>query len=155
MIATDVASRGLDVCDIDIVVNYDMPSNIEDYVHRIGRTARAGAKGLAVGFLTPDDRSVTRGLFKFLERCDQEVPQELNDIVDHEARRRPRKKKRNDDDDNNGGGGDDYEGGCSFGRPTFTQRFDTNDENCGTHSKMASRRAAKAESKHNIWSSKW
>jgi ATP-dependent RNA helicase DDX5/DBP2 len=152
MIATDVASRGLDVRDIDIVVNYDMPNNIEDYVHRIGRTGRAGDKGLAIGFLTPDDRSVTRGLFKVLERCQQEVPAELNDIVDHEARRRPRKKKREDNDDNFGGGGDDFEGGCSFGRPA-TKRFDV-DANMDSTSKMASRRAAKAGSKHNIWSSR-
>lgn len=45
LIATDVASRGLDIKDIDIVVNYDMPKVIEDYVHRIGRTGRAGAVG--------------------------------------------------------------------------------------------------------------
>ena len=45
MIATDVASRGLDVKDIGIVINYDMPNTIEDYVHRIGRTGRAGNKG--------------------------------------------------------------------------------------------------------------
>jgi superfamily II DNA/RNA helicase len=148
MIATDVASRGLDVPDIDIVVNYDMPSNIEDYVHRIGRTGRAGEKGLAIGFLTPDDRSVTRGLFKVLERCEQEVPSELNDLVDHNAKRRLRRKKERDDD--NGGG--DFEGGCSYGRPA-TKKFD-DDVNMGSTSKMASRRAAKAESKHNIWSSR-
>jgi len=45
LIATDVASRGLDVKDISIVINFDMPKNIDDYVHRIGRTGRAGAKG--------------------------------------------------------------------------------------------------------------
>jgi ATP-dependent RNA helicase DDX5/DBP2 len=45
LIATDVASRGLDIKDIDVVVNYDMPKVIEDYVHRIGRTGRAGAVG--------------------------------------------------------------------------------------------------------------
>merc|ERR1712048_1444176 len=68
MIATDVASRGLDVRDINIVVNYDMPTNIEDYVHRIGRTGRAGDKGTAIGFITHDDKSVARGLVKVLER---------------------------------------------------------------------------------------
>lgn len=52
MIATDVASRGLDVKDIGCVINYDMPSGIEDYVHRIGRTGRAGAKGLSFSFIT-------------------------------------------------------------------------------------------------------
>ena len=58
MIATDVASRGLDVKDISIVVNYDMPNSIEDYVHRIGRTGRAGAKGIAYSFFTNKDLSI-------------------------------------------------------------------------------------------------
>lgn len=153
MIATDVASRGLDVADINIVVNYDMPSNVEDYVHRIGRTGRAGEKGLAIGFLTPEDRSVTRGLVKVLERCNQEVPQEVLDIVDYEARRRPRKPKRRDDDDNFGGGGGDndgYEGGM-FSKRRADHAMRSEDDNCG---KMASRRAAKAESKHNIWTAR-
>ena len=48
LIATDVASRGLDVKDINYVINYDMPKVIEDYVHRIGRTGRAGASGTSI-----------------------------------------------------------------------------------------------------------
>lgn len=50
LIATDVASRGLDVKDIEYVINYDMPKIIEDYVHRIGRTGRAGASGISISF---------------------------------------------------------------------------------------------------------
>lgn len=109
MIATDVASRGLDVRDIGIVVNYDMPQNTEDYVHRIGRTGRAGDKGLAVGFITNEDRPIARGLVNVLQRCDQEAPQELFDLIDEMApKRRPRKAKREDGDgdrDRDGGGG--------------------------------------------------
>ncbi len=56
MIATDVAARGLDVPHIEHVINYDLPQNAEDYVHRIGRTARAGATGTAVSLLLPSDR---------------------------------------------------------------------------------------------------
>ena len=52
LVATDIASRGIDVCGIELVVNYDLPSNSEDYVHRIGRTARAGLSGRAVSFAT-------------------------------------------------------------------------------------------------------
>ena len=52
LLATDVASRGLDVKDISVVLNYDMPNSIEDYVHRIGRTGRAGATGIAHSFIT-------------------------------------------------------------------------------------------------------
>jgi len=56
MIATDVAARGLDVPHIESVINYDLPQNPEDYVHRIGRTARAGAEGTAISFISPSDR---------------------------------------------------------------------------------------------------
>jgi ATP-dependent RNA helicase DDX5/DBP2 len=55
LIATDVASRGLDVRDITYVINYDMPKIIEDYVHRIGRTGRAGAHGISVTFFATDE----------------------------------------------------------------------------------------------------
>lgn len=54
MVATDVASRGIDVKEIALVINYDMPDQNEDYVHRIGRTGRAGHKGVAVSFVLPD-----------------------------------------------------------------------------------------------------
>lgn len=56
LVATDVAARGLDINDIELVVNYDLPDNSEDYVHRIGRTARAGKKGKAISFAAPDQR---------------------------------------------------------------------------------------------------
>lgn len=55
LVATDVASRGLDIPHIDHVINYDLPQCPEDFVHRIGRTARAGSKGKALTFITPDD----------------------------------------------------------------------------------------------------
>lgn len=55
MIATDVASRGLDVKDIEFVINFDMPKTIEDYVHRIGRTGRAGAFGTAITFFDENE----------------------------------------------------------------------------------------------------
>lgn len=52
LIATDVASRGLDISDVNLVINYDMPFQIEDYVHRVGRTGRAGMKGISVTLFT-------------------------------------------------------------------------------------------------------
>jgi superfamily II DNA/RNA helicase len=58
MVATDVAARGLDIPHIEHVINYDLPQQAEDYIHRIGRTARAGAEGSAVCFITPEDRDL-------------------------------------------------------------------------------------------------
>jgi len=66
LIATDVASRGLDVKDITVVINYDMPNSIEDYVHRIGRTGRAGAKGVAYSFVNSKELSLVNDLIKIL-----------------------------------------------------------------------------------------
>jgi len=56
LIATDVASRGIDVTGIEVVVNFDLPDDAGDYVHRIGRTGRAGHAGRAISFATPDQR---------------------------------------------------------------------------------------------------
>jgi len=77
MVATDVASRGIDVKDIKLVVNYDFPSQIEDYVHRVGRTGRAGAKGKAVTFFTTEDAKKASGLIAILRESHQEVPPDL------------------------------------------------------------------------------
>lgn len=61
LIATDVASRGLDVKDVSHVINYDFPKLMEDYIHRIGRTGRAGAYGCAIAFVTQEeDRKISK-----------------------------------------------------------------------------------------------
>ncbi|KAF4640193.1 DEAD (Asp-Glu-Ala-Asp) box polypeptide 17 [Toxoplasma gondii] len=80
MVATDVASRGLDVKDIRHVINYDMPNQIEDYIHRIGRTGRAGAKGCAYTFFTPDKPRLARELVRVLRGANQPVPPELESL---------------------------------------------------------------------------
>jgi len=77
LVATDVAARGLDIKGIGLVVNYDVPQNTEDYVHRIGRTGRAGAKGYAISFLTPADSWLASGIVKVMESTNQEIPAEL------------------------------------------------------------------------------
>jgi ATP-dependent RNA helicase RhlE len=66
LVATDIAARGLDVKEISHVVNYDMPRNAEDYVHRTGRTARAGLKGMAISLVTPQDTDSIRSIERLI-----------------------------------------------------------------------------------------
>ena len=75
LVATDVAARGLDVDDITHVFNYDLPVESETYVHRIGRTARAGAEGDAVSFCTAEDRSYLRDIERLLGK---QIPADMN-----------------------------------------------------------------------------
>ncbi|KAK2661734.1 hypothetical protein Ddye_000308 [Dipteronia dyeriana] len=81
LVATDVAARGLDIKDIRVVVNYDFPTGVEDYVHRIGRTGRAGASGLAYTFFGDQDTKYASELIKVLEGANQRVPPELRDMA--------------------------------------------------------------------------
>merc|ERR1719237_1866809 len=81
LVATDVAARGLDIKGVGLVVNYDAANNTEDYVHRIGRTGRAGAKGYAVTFMSKQDAGKARGVLEVMERTNQEVPRELRDMA--------------------------------------------------------------------------
>merc|ERR1719291_1185712 len=77
LVATDVASRGLDVKDIKYVINYDLPTQIEDYIHRVGRTGRAGATGSSYTFFTSDKARMAPDLIKVLREASQPVPDEL------------------------------------------------------------------------------
>ncbi|CAI5005901.1 ANM_HP_G0167360.mRNA.1.CDS.1 [Saccharomyces cerevisiae] len=77
MVATDVAARGIDVKGINYVINYDMPGNIEDYVHRIGRTGRAGATGTAISFFTEQNKGLGAKLISIMREANQNIPPEL------------------------------------------------------------------------------
>lgn len=72
LVATDIAARGLDISHIAHVINYDLPMVPEDYIHRIGRTARAGRDGEAVSFVTPEDRGQWRMITKMLQKTGSE-----------------------------------------------------------------------------------
>lgn len=84
MVATDVASRGLDVEGVQLVVNYDFPirGGVDEYVHRIGRTGRAGRSGTAFTFFTPEDGRHARELVDVLRSADQLVPKDLAAVAD-------------------------------------------------------------------------
>ncbi|CAL8098813.1 unnamed protein product [Calicophoron daubneyi] len=77
LVATDVASRGLDIDDIEYVVNFDFPNQSEDYIHRIGRTARSNKKGTAYTFFTSKNMRQARDLIDILEEAGQEINPEL------------------------------------------------------------------------------
>lgn len=81
MVATDVASRGIDVKDITHVFNYDYPNNSEDYVHRIGRTGRAGRMGTAITLFTTDNSKQARDLVNILREAKQQIDPRLEEMV--------------------------------------------------------------------------
>ncbi|KAL6639107.1 hypothetical protein ACP70R_022837 [Stipagrostis hirtigluma subsp. patula] len=83
MIATDVASRGLDIPDVEVVINYSYPLTTEDYVHRIGRTGRAGKKGVAHTFFTQENKGLAGELVNVLREAGQVVPPALMKFGTH------------------------------------------------------------------------
>lgn len=99
LVATDVASRGLDIPNVSLVVLYDLPSNIDSYVHRIGRTGRAGKTGKAISFYNEKNKNISDELVVIMQEAKQEVPQWLSEQV---TRRFPGSR---------GGGRGGYRGG--------------------------------------------
>ncbi|EAW10233.1 DEAD/DEAH box helicase [Aspergillus clavatus NRRL 1] len=81
LVATAVAARGLDIPNVTHVINYDLPTDIDDYVHRIGRTGRAGNTGIATAFFNRGNRGVVRELIDLLKEAHQEVPSFLESIA--------------------------------------------------------------------------
>jgi superfamily II DNA/RNA helicase len=77
LVATAVAARGLDVSNVKVVINFDIPNDIDDYVHRIGRTGRSGASGQAISFFNEKNRPVTNQLLNLLKETEQEIPEFL------------------------------------------------------------------------------
>jgi ATP-dependent RNA helicase DDX5/DBP2 len=82
LIATDVASRGLDIKNIDFVINYEIPPTLDDFIHRVGRTARAGSEGVAITFYSNKSRkNVMKGIMKKLREVNQSVPTSFTEIA--------------------------------------------------------------------------
>ncbi len=98
MVATDIIARGIDIDSIDLVINYDVPRDAEDYVHRVGRTARAESEGVALTFITQKDQ----GDFKKIENLIESevfkipIPEELGEAPQYNPQSRPKNqgKKR-------------------------------------------------------------
>ncbi|XP_049456445.1 probable ATP-dependent RNA helicase DDX43 isoform X1 [Epinephelus fuscoguttatus] len=124
LVATDLASRGLDVADITHVFNYDFPRNIEEYVHRVGRTGRAGRSGASVTLVTRENWRMAPELIPILERAGQEVPEELVLMAErYEKHKRekelcnPREREGGEGRRRRGGGGGGWrDGGGRGGR---------------------------------------
>ena len=95
LVATDVAARGLDIVDLPAVFNFDVPFNAEDYVHRIGRTGRAGASGLAVTLVSRDDTRLVADIEKLIKKKIELEPLELDDAP---PPRQSRDRARHDDE---------------------------------------------------------
>ena len=81
LVATAVAARGLDIPNVTLVINFDLPTDIDDYVHRIGRTGRAGNTGVAVSFFNENNSNIVKDLVALLKETNQDVPNFLMDAI--------------------------------------------------------------------------
>ena len=110
LVATDIVSRGIDIDDIRLVINYDAPHDCEDYVHRIGRTARAGAEGCAITFVAVDDQSRFAAIEEFIGRevMKLPLPDGLGDAPEYNPKKRNSSK--------GGRGGRNHRGGKSHSK---------------------------------------
>jgi translation initiation factor 4A len=81
LITTDLLARGIDVQQVSLVINYDLPRNLENYLHRIGRSGRFGRKGVAINFVSRDDARLLRELEQFYNTSIEEMPANIADLI--------------------------------------------------------------------------
>lgn len=81
LITTDLLARGIDVQGVSLVINYDLPTQPEPYLHRIGRGGRFGRKGVAINFATKDDEKMLKDIQKFYNTVIEELPADIADLV--------------------------------------------------------------------------
>merc|ERR1711879_807487 len=81
LITTDVLARGIDVQQVSLVINYDLPTNRENYIHRIGRGGRFGRKGVAINFVTDEDKRALQDIEKFYNTQIDEMPMNVADLI--------------------------------------------------------------------------
>lgn len=97
LVATDIVARGIDIDDIKLVINFDIPHDSEDYIHRIGRTARANSDGIAITFIGEKEQGKFRAIEKFLEKTIYKipVPESLGEAPEYKAENTVRKYQSN------------------------------------------------------------
>ena len=95
LVATDIAARGLDISHIEHVINYDLPQKPEDYIHRIGRTARAGLNGAALSFITPNDKRLWNSIDRLINPNYKEKKEKNSTIKNFKSKRFNNFKKKN------------------------------------------------------------
>lgn len=81
LITTDIWARGIDVSQVSLVINYDLPNNRELYIHRIGRSGRFGRKGVAINFVKTDDISILRDIEQFYSTQIDEMPMNVAELI--------------------------------------------------------------------------
>ncbi|TPX74234.1 hypothetical protein CcCBS67573_g04480 [Chytriomyces confervae] len=81
LITTDVWARGIDVQQVSLVINYDLPGNRENYIHRIGRSGRFGRKGVAINFVKNEDVKILRDIEQYYSTQIDEMPMNVSDLV--------------------------------------------------------------------------
>ena len=115
LVATDIVARGIDIDDIEMVINYDVPHDTEDYVHRIGRTARANRDGRAITFVSEEDQYWFQQIEKFLEKVVEKMPlpEGCGEGPEYIKLNKPKKKGANGRNGRNNrrGNGENGEGG--------------------------------------------
>merc|ERR1712022_75084 len=81
LITTDLLARGIDVQQVSLVINYDLPTNRENYIHRIGRSGRFGRKGVAINFVSKDEERLLQDIQKFYNTTIEELPSNVADLI--------------------------------------------------------------------------
>ena len=148
--ATDVASRGLDIPDVRVVINYDLPNNIDDYVHRIGRTGRAGNTGTAISFVSEKNKSILRDLYDLLKETNQECPDWFDTMARQSTSFGPSYNRGSNNRGGRGRGG--HFGGRDF-RNDDKRSFSNNNSNGYNAPPQRSAPASRGNNKNNHGSS--
>lgn len=148
LVATNVAARGLDIDDVNVVVNYDMPDDIETYVHRIGRTGRKQNKGHSYSFFIDNEKTtLARKVCEIMLESKNAIPEELQEIAENTHFRdnyNTKYKKRNNSNNffsknyksNNNNYNDNYNDDYNSGYNNKQNRYDRNERGGGNSSRF-------------------